>query len=409
MSGSARARLSVMMFLEYVIWGAWLPLLSDYLTRFLGFSGSQVAWILNAFAIASVTAMLVSSQVADRYSATERFLALSHLVGGVAMLLLAWQTSFWPFLLLMLVHAVFFVPTLSLTNSISFAHLKDAHRDFGIVRLWGTIGWIAASWPFVFLLRGLEGEALRSAMSSIFLVSGGAALLLAGFCFFLPHTPPVKEAAARFAPFEVMRLLAVPAVAVLFLVTFLDAVVHACYFFWTGPFLAALGLPANWIMPAMSIGQVAEIGTMAVLGAAIRKLGWRRIMVLGILGHALRFFIYSVSGPSLLSLVIASNLVHGICYAFFFASVYIFVDEYFPKDARASAQSLFNFLILGAGPFVGNLVWGYLGDAFRDPTGIGFRPIFQAAYGLALSAALILFLFFRPLIRAEPEAAARAA
>ena len=113
-------------------------------------------------------------------------------------------------------------------------------------------------------------------------------------------------------------------------------------------------------MPAMSIGQIAEIGTMAVLGPCLKRLGWRRIMVFGILGHAARFAIYALGEP--VWLVVASNVVHGFCYAFFFASVYIFVDEYFPKDARASAQGLFNLLILGLGPFVGNLLWGYLGD-----------------------------------------------
>jgi nucleoside transporter len=408
MLGSVRSRLSVMMFLQYVIWGAWLPLLSTYLTQSLGFSGNQVAWVMNAFAIASLTAMFVSSQIADRYSSTEKFLAVSHLVGGAAMIALAFQRSFWPFLLLMLVHALFYVPTLSLTNSISFANLKDATRDFGGVRLWGTIGWIAASWPFVFLLKGKEGQALGDALSSIFLVSGGAALLLAAFCFSLPHTPPAKNAEARFAPLEVLKLLAVPTVLVLFLVTFLDAVVHQCYFFWTGPFLQSLGLPENWIMPAMSIGQIAEIGTMAVLGLALKRLGWRTTMIVGILGHVMRFFVYSVADPSLLWLVIAINVVHGICYAFFFASVYIFVDEWFPKDARASAQSLFNILILGAGPFVGNLVWGNLGDVFKAADGIHFQPIFRATYAVGIVAALALFLFFRPSARAREGAAPQA-
>ena len=403
MRSGVRAQLSLMMFLEYVVWGGWLPLLSTYLTGFRHFSGNQVAWIMNAFAIASVTAMLVSSQVADRYSSTEKFLALSHLIGGLAMLSLALQRSFWPFFLLMLLHAVFYVPTLSLANSISFAHLKDATRDFGIVRLWGTIGWIAASWPFVFLLRGRQGADLGQALTWIFIVSGGAGLLLAGWSFALPHTPPVRQAAARFAPLEVVKLLAVPSVLVLFVVTFLDATVHQCYFFWTGPYLVRLGLPENWIMPAMSIGQIAEIGTMAVLGLALKRLGWRTTMVVGILGHVLRFFVYSVADPSLLWLVVAINVVHGICYAFFFASVYIFVDEWFPKDARASAQSLFNILILGAGPFVGNLLWGNLGDAYARAGAIAFQPIFRIASGLGLLSAVLLFLFFRP--EARPSVA----
>jgi MFS family permease len=147
-------------------------------------------------------------------------------------------------------------------------------------------------------------------------------------------------------------------------------------------------------MPAMSIGQIAEIGTMATLGFFIKRLGWRRIMVFGILGHAFRFAIYALGEP--VWLVVASNVVHGFCYAFFFASVYIFVDEYFPKDARASAQGLFNLLILGIGPFLGNLLWGWLGDTLRTPAGVDYRMLFLAPTLLAVVAAITLAVGFRP-------------
>ena len=160
-----RFKLSVMMFLEFFIWGAWLPLIFGYLPS-LGFSEFQQAWILGAFNLAAFTAMFFSTQFADRNFAAERFLAFSQLVGGVAILGLffvrgGWQadlfgisidTSFWAFFLLMLVHSLFYVPTISITNSIAFANLKDAQHEFGPVRLWGTIGWIAASVPFVFIL-----------------------------------------------------------------------------------------------------------------------------------------------------------------------------------------------------------------------------------------------------------------
>ena len=386
-------RLSVMMFLEYVIWGSWLPLLALYLSNFLGFSGTDIGWIFATLAIASVTAVFISGQVADRLMPTERFLAISHLVGGLAMFALPFQKTFWPFFLGMLVHNLMYVPTLSLTNSISFYHLKDAQKEFGRVRMWGTIGWIAASWPFVFILKGKEGAALESALTGIFWMAGGASLLLAAYSLTLPHTPPARSG-DRNAPLEALKLLAVPSILLLFIVTFMDSLVHACYFQWTSPFLATIGLPENLIMPAMSIGQIAEIGTMAVLGVFLAKLGWRKTMTLGILGHAFRFAIYSLGGP--VWLVVASNVVHGFCYAFFFATVYIFVDECFPKDARASAQGLFNLLILGLGPFIGNLIWGKLADTLTTVEGIDFRTLFLFPTGLAILAALILFLGFRP-------------
>ncbi len=386
-------RLGVMMFLQYVIWGTWLPLLALYLSRFLGFTGTDIGWVFATLAIASVTAVFVGGQVADRLMSTERFLAISHLVGGLAMFALPFQKAFWPFFAAMLVHNLMYVPTLSLTNSICFHHLKDAKKQFGRVRMWGTIGWVAASWPFVFILRGKEDAALESALTGIFWIAGGVSIALAIYSLTLPHTPPARSGEKN-APLEALKLLAVPSILVLFVVTFMDSLVHACYFQWTSPFLSQIGLAENLIMPAMSIGQIAEIGTMAVLGAFLKRLGWRKIMTFGILGHAIRFAIYSLGGP--VWLVVASNVVHGFCYAFFFATVYIFVDECFPKDARASAQTLFNLLILGIGPFLGNLMWGKLADLLTTADGIDFRLLFLAPTALAIIAALTLFLGFRP-------------
>jgi nucleoside transporter len=399
MSQSARWRLSVMMFLEYVIWGSWFPLLALYL-QFLQFSATEIGWIFATQAIATVTAVFVSGQLADRYVSTERFLALSHVIGGLAMFALPFQKTFWPFFLTFLVHIMVYIPTLSLTNSICFHHLKDPEKDFGPVRLWGTIGWIAASWPFVFLLKGKEGAALQASLTSIFVVAGVVSLALAAWSLTLPKTPPARGVSEKNAPLEALRLLKNPTIFILFVVTFIDALVHQCYFQWTSPFLQAIGIPANWIMPAMSIGQIAEIATMAGLGYFLKRLGWRWTMTLGILGHVVRFLIYAIGEPT--SLVVASNVVHGFCYAFFFASVYIFVDKHFPKDARASAQGLFNFLILGLGPFVGSLLWGWLGDVYRTPDGIDFSKLFLVPAALGLVAAVVLFIGFRP---AEPAPA----
>src|SRR6266850_4747482 len=150
MNKAIRLKLFLMMVLEFFIWGAWLPLIFAYLPS-LGFSPAEQSWILNAFPIAAIVGMFFSNQFADRNFAAERFLAISHLIGGVAILSLAWVTSFLPFFLLMLVHCLLYVPTISITNSIAFTHMKDAQKEFGIVRMGGTIGWILAAWPFTFL------------------------------------------------------------------------------------------------------------------------------------------------------------------------------------------------------------------------------------------------------------------
>jgi nucleoside transporter len=431
MNPKVRFQLSVMMFLEYVIWGAWLPMLTKCLNSSFGFTEIQIAWIQNTFAIASITAMFVGGQLADRYIATEKFLAISHLMGGLTMLALPFCHSFGLFFALMLAHCFFYVPTLSLTNSICFANIQDAQKDFGFIRLWGTIGWIAVGWPFIFLLvdwakvpawsttpwvewlgkvlgTAKTGSELAAALPSIFVVSGIASLFLAGFCLTLPHTPPVKTAAHKNAPWEAIKLLSEPSILVLFLVTFIDAVVLYCYFFWTGDFLTSIGVPGNWIMPTMSIGQIAEIGTMAGLGFFLKRLGWRKTMMLGLAGQVVRFAIYAVGNQQLAWLVVGSNLIHGLCYAFFFATVYIFVDEHFPKDARVSAQGLFNFLIVGLGPFAGNFLWAWLGSIFKtvktvtvagvaqQVTRYQFNQLFCVPTGIALLATLVFIVAFHP-------------
>lgn len=405
MNSANRLKLSVMFFLEYVIWGAWLPLLGLYLgANYLKFTGLQQAMVFNAFAIASLTGMFFGGQLADRYFSQERFLAFSHLVGGLSIFGLAYAKTFWPFFGLMLLHCFFYVPTLSVTNAIAFANLKDPQKDFGFVRLWGTIGWIAAG---LMLLPIPQGQ-----LTTTFLIAGAASLIMAAFCLLLPNTPPSPNEGSSFAPLEAIKLLAIPSILVLFIVTFFDSLVHYCYFFWTSRYLGTLGLKENWIAAAMSVGQVMEIVAMAMLGFLLKNLGWRKTMILGILGQAIRFGVYSLGSPDLLWLVIGVNLVHGFAYACFFATVYIFVDENFPKDVRTSAQSLFNLLILGLGPFLGNFLWGWLGeDIFSTTTGTGpdavkvieYGKLFLVPTGFALFAAALLAVFFHPPAKAEVE------
>src|SRR5437764_767778 len=151
MNAAIRFKLFLMMVLEFFIWGAWLPLIFGYLPS-LGFTPGEQSWILNAFPISAIIGMFFSNQYADRHFAAEKFLAFSHLIGGIAILSLAFTRSFWPFLFLMFVHCLFYVPTISITNSIAFANMKDAQKEFGLVRMGGTIGWILAAWPFTFIL-----------------------------------------------------------------------------------------------------------------------------------------------------------------------------------------------------------------------------------------------------------------
>lgn len=438
-------KLTVMMILQFFIWGAWLPLIFGYLPS-LGFSAlvppkpfdtilpESVAWffseqslILNAFPFAAIVGMFFSNQFADRNFAAEKFLGFSHLVGGLAILSLGWVTTFWPFFLLMLLHCLLYVPTISITNSIAFAHMSDAKKEFGLVRMGGTVGWILAAWPFVFIMvdweavRGknpagfvewlgtvfgtpLVGDALKQSTRWTFVVSGIASLLLAVFSLGLPHTPPkVVEVSGeggreRLAWLEALKLLRHPFIMVLWIVTLIDAFVHNCYFNWTGVYLQseAVGIPGNWVTPVMSIGQVAEILTMLVLGTVLTRVGWKITMIVGVLGHAARFAVYAYF-PEYPWLIVLIQILHGICYAFFFATVYIFVDEYLPKDARASAQGLFNVMILGVGALLANAICPHLiQNVYVQNAVVDYKGLFMIPLGLSLGAAVILALFFWP-------------
>ena len=446
---SSRNKLFLMMVLEIAVWGAWLPLIFGYLPS-LGFSASEPpaalkglvaifppmiaglfseqAMILNAFPVAAIIGMFFSNQFADRNFAAEKFLSFSHLIGGAAIFGCGFTKDFWPFFALMFVHCLLYVPTLSITNSIAFAHMKDAQKEFGIVRMGGTVGWILVAWPFVFALvdwekvhaanpqgiaawfgvvfaSGLTGEALKMATKWTFIVSGVISLVLAAFSLTLPHTPAKKKAegaAESLAWLEALKLLKHPFVLVLFLVTFVDSFVHNCYFNWTGSFLGAapaaggVGIAGNWIMPVMTIGQVAELLTMFILGATLKALGWRLTMIIGILGHAARFAVYAFF-PHRPELIIAVQILHGICYAFFFATVYIFVDEFFPKDARARAQGLFNVMILGIGALVANSICPRLiQETFKHGDITDFKGLFLVPCYAAIGAALALAFFFHP-------------
>jgi len=425
-----RWKLFLMMVLQFFIWGAWLPLIFAYLPG-INFTPWQTSLILNAFPIAAIVGMFFSNQFADRNFAAEKFLAFSHFVGGLAILGCGFTRSFWPFFLLMLVHCLLYVPTISITNSIAFANMKDPAKEFGLVRMGGTIGWILAAWPFTFIFVNwakvkeanpsgfvnwlgtvlgspLEGQALMDATRWTFIVAGIASLILAFYSLGLPHTPPKKSSGPQesFAWLEAVSLLKHPFVLVLWLVTFIDAFVHNCYFNWTGGFLAAsreqggVGIPGNWVMPVMSVGQIAEILTMFVLGATLKNLGWRWTMIVGILGHALRFLVYALF-PEQQNLIIIVQILHGICYAFFFATVYIFVDAYFPKDVRSSAQGLFNVMILGVGALVANSICPWLfANVFTEGDGAqkltNYRNMFLLPSAVAALAAIALALFFHP-------------
>ena len=193
------------------------------------------------------------------------------------------------------------------------------------------------------------------------------------------------------------KFLSKPYLLVLFIVTFIDATIHNGYFLMAGSFLGSnvVGIKPEWIMPVMSIGQIAEIATMAVLGWFLSRMGWKTTMILGVLGHAARFAVFAFM-PQNQTMIILVQVLHGVCYAFFFATLYIFIDAAFPKDVRSSAQSLFNLLVLGLGDLAAKWLFIPLQDSLKTDAGIDYQKLFLVPTLMAVVAAGLLLLAFWP-------------
>jgi nucleoside transporter len=401
MKSPAAKKLFIMMVLEFFIWGAWLPLIWGYMgADGLNFTPLQITWVGSAFAIASVVGIFFSNQFADRNFSAEKFMAFSHLVGGLAILGMYFVKDFNTFFALMLIHSLLYVPTISVSNSIAFTHMKDAKKEFGIVRMGGTIGWIMAAWPLYFILQGKTGAEAVAASQNIFLISGIASLVLAAFSLSLPPTPPKPAAPGEggFAWLKAAKFLSKPFLLVLFIVTFIDATIHNGYFLMAGSFLGSnvVGIKPEWIMPVMSLGQIAEILTMAVLGWFLSRMGWKTTMILGVLGHAARFAVFAFM-PQNQTMIILVQVLHGVCYAFFFATLYIFIDAAFPKDVRSSAQGLFNLLVLGLGDLAAKWIFIPLQGSLTAADGsVNYHDLFLWPTGMSLAAAVLLLIAFWP-------------
>ena len=365
----------------------------------LGFTGAQIACIGSTFAIASILALFGGNQFVDRTYSAERFMAGSHLAGGIAMFALFFTRDFWPFFGLMLVHSICYVPTISVANALAFVHLKDARNQFGFVRVGGTIGWILASWPLYFVLQGVQGAARQHALSYIFVVAGSASVILAGGCLALPHTPPrtvAEGVAEHFAWREALSYLwTKPYLLVLFVVTFIDATTQNGYNLLAGGYLVTIGVKPENVMPVMSVDQVAEILSMALLGACLKHFRWKWTMIIGILGPAIQFLVFAFCGKSVTA-VVSALVLHGLCYPFFFATLYIFIDIAFPKDIRVSAQGLCNLLILGLGDLAAKWLFIPLQAQLTHDGTVDFRALFLVPSGMALLAAIMLLTAFRP-------------
>lgn len=385
-----------MMFLEYFVPGATVPVLSLYLRTHLHFPAYQVGEILAMPALAGFLAPFLMSHIADRYISSERLLGVCHLLAAGMMIALAQQTRFVPFLALYCVHGLLFTPTFGLTNAIALHHVTDAQRDFGGIRMWGTAGWVVVAWAFgYFWLRGGIGD---SRLPHALYVSALMSVVLAAYSFSLPRSHVQATDRSTFMYWNALKVFLQPGLILLCVLTFINSMVHQFYYFGMSPFLNQMGYRSSYIMPAMSIGQISEVFVLGLLGACLTRLGIKRAMIIGAVAQGLRYLAFAAGDPN--ALILAGIATHGICYAFFFTAGYVYIDQHSTPETRAGAQQIFTIMISGLGVLGGSLASGFTGQLFTDSvTGhihYGFFWLVPAAIGLAVSAVLAVCFKERP-------------
>src|SRR4051794_7098191 len=387
MTSSVRVKLSAMMFLQYFVWGAWYVTMGTWLGETLHFSGEQIGLAAGTTALAAMISPFFVGMVADRFMATERILAILHIVGGAVLFYASTQTTFGGFYAILLIYTLCYMPTLALSNSLSFRQMADPGVEFPPIRVLGTIGWIAAGLCIGFL--GLEATARPLQ------IAGGASILLGLFCLALPHTPPLEKGTGKRATWadivglDALKLMRERSFAIFILGSFLICIPLQFYYAFANMFLNELHV--SNAAGKMTLGQMSELFFMLVMPWFFRRLGVKWMLLVGMLAWTARyaFFAYG-NNAELVWMLYAGIVLHGVCYDFFFVTGQIYVDTKAPGDLRAAAQGFIAFVTLGVGMFIGSWASGRVVDAFVVGTGHDWNRIWLVP---AAGAALVLVLF----------------
>jgi nucleoside transporter len=401
MTPGVRFKLSAMMFLQYFVWGAWYVTMGTWLGQTLHFTGEQIGLAAGTTAVAAIISPFFVGMVADRFMATERILALLHIAGGAVLFYASLQTRFGPFYVVVLVYTLCYMPTLALSNSLSFRQMDDPGREFPPIRVLGTIGWIVAG--LVIGTLGLEATARPLQLAA------SGSVLLGLFCLALPHTPPMPKIGERVSigsvlGLDALKLLGERSFAVFVLGSFLVCIPLQFYYAFANLFLNELTVTNA--AGKMTLGQMSEIFFMLVMPWFFRRLGVKWMLLVGMAAWTARYALFAFgTHADLVWMLYAGILLHGICYDFFFVTGQIYVDRKAPPDLRAAAQGFIAFVTLGVGMFIGSWASGRVVDVFRVGAGHDWHRIWLVPAAGAAVVLVLFALFFRSSDETDRDAA----
>jgi nucleoside transporter len=384
-----RLKLSTMMFLQYFVWGAWSVTMGTWLSATLHFSGEQIGLTYGTTALAAMLSPFFVGMIADRFFATERLLAVLHVIGGIVLFYAAMQTSFVPLYIVLLAYTLCYMPTLALTNSLSFHQMEDPAKEFPGIRVLGTIGWIVAG----LTVGAMQIEASATPMR----LAAAGSIVLGLFSLALPHTPP-KKVGHRVGWREVLgwdalKLLRDSSFAIFVAGSFLICIPLQFYYTFTNPFLNELNV--SNAAGKMTFGQMSEIFFMLVMPWFFRRLGVKWMMLVGMLAWAARYALFAAGdNGALVWMLYAGILLHGICYDFFFVTGQIYVDQRAPEDLRAAAQGFIAFVTLGIGMLIGSWLSGRVVDHFTSTAAVHMWNRIWVVPAVGATAVLVLFAGF---------------
>lgn len=406
MTARIYSQLSLMMFLQFFIWGAWFVTLGTYLAG-IGFSGTQIgnAYLTNN--IGAIVAPFLVGLIADRFFAAEKVMAILHITGAIVLYFVSDLTSASAIIAGLLLYNICYMPTLALVNTVSFNVMESPDTEFPRVRVWGTLGWICAGLSISFILSGMvEGvEASTYPMR----MAAGASLLLGLFSFFLPHTPPSmtneKPTLGKILGADALGMLKDRSFAIFALCSLLISIPLAFYYAFTNLYLNDLGVTDA--AAKMSFGQMSEVAFMVLMPFFFRRLGVKWMLLVGMLAWAARYALFaSGDTDNLMWMIYGGILLHGVCYDFFFVTGQVYVDQKAPKANRASAQGFIALLTYGVGLAIGSTLAGVTVEAMTIDGARLWANIWWIPCVFAGVVAVLFSLLFREEKQIDEKAAA---